>query len=149
MLAVGALLVVSGSVDPAVSFTAASLDRSHSMDVVGDPSGLIALDVAASVSAGQQSRLVDVTNHYGGGSVEATVTLQDGGDGTLHADGDSGDSVTVVVASGGTETVEIDVQGNPGTIVFDVTASSPWLGFSAPDRQTDVQGGPPGGGGPP
>lgn len=124
---------------PSASFTTGELPRSSGSNVVVDTSGVVGLDVAASVSRGPQDWLMDVTNNYPE-AIQVTVTLQDGGDGTLFAAGNSGDSVPFTVNSGDTEPVDIDVQGNPGTIFFTIDATIEGITFSA-TRQTETQGG--------
>jgi len=56
-----ALLVVTAGT-PTVAFTSATFDRGSAATVADDANGLLALDVAGSVSAGSSSRLITVTN---------------------------------------------------------------------------------------
>lgn len=136
--------VVIGSSLPVGSFTTGDLPRVSNLDAVDDGEGLLGLNVSSTVPIGPRSRLVDLTNNHPDATMQASVTLRSGGDGTLYADGQSGDSVVLAIGSGSTRSVDINVQGNPGTITFDIDASVDGISVRA-SRQTESQGGPPGG----
>lgn len=146
-------LVVVGAVlsgIPAASFTSADLTRGSSATVVDDPTGVLSLDVAASVQKNNRERLVDVTNNLGK-TVSVTVTLQDGSQGDLYigsGDTTGSDSVTFNLADGATQTIEVQTTGNPNTdMYFDVTATATAIDITMNNRFTTIQGGggPPGG----
>lgn len=144
-LAVLILTIIVIQVFASASLTRGSLPRDTSNNVVDDPNGALGLDVADSISNNNRDRLVTVTNHGFVGSIYVTVALQSGSKATLYADGDSGNSVAFSLASGNSQTVDIEINGCPSVVAFDVTGAS-GIDVNAPDRQTSVTcGGPPGG----
>lgn len=56
------VLVVAFVVAPSMAFSSGSLDRGSTVDIADDSEGLVGIDVASSVNAGTESRLVTVTN---------------------------------------------------------------------------------------
>lgn len=108
-LVLAAVGVLAISITPSLAFSSVGLDRPGNIGVVDDSNGVVGLDVASSVTAGSQDRLVTVTNNL---NVEAdiTVSLDDSSQGTLYYGGSSvGDSHTVTVGSG--KSVQFDVEG--------------------------------------
>lgn len=143
------IVVVSAVFAIFVTGALSSVQSVRSMDVnaENDPNALLGLDIAESVHRGRQSTLVSVTNRFPARSMGVTITLQDPNNGTLDPDGQASSSVSYTVGAGDTVSVEIDVDGNPDTISFDVQAQAGGVTIEAPGRQTDVTGGQPGGGG--
>ncbi|WP_435102234.1 hypothetical protein [Halarchaeum sp. P4] len=125
------------------AFTTGMVDRGSSVPVASDANGLLALDVASSVTANTTSRLVTVTNNLGQ-QADVTVTLR--GDAranaTLVVDGTSvGDSASVTVADGANRTIDVAVDADApdgSTVRFDVDADADGVTVSAPDRTTTV-----------
>lgn len=140
LLVVGLLLVVVAStVTPTASFTVGSVDRSSTVDIVKDGDGIMTLDIADNLTAGTTQRLVNTTNHVGR-DVNVTVTLQNDTWGTLHADGEDGDSVTYQLNQTELEQVDVTLNCEPTTddaITFRIQADDP--GFEADlNRSVDV-----------
>ncbi|TKX62698.1 hypothetical protein EXE48_02685 [Halorubrum sp. ASP1] len=122
-LAAGAALVGLGAARGSGAYTAASLGRGSALPVASDAAGVLGLDVAPSVAAGAESRLVTVTNRVGR-PVAVTATLAEPV-GTLSNDAGtlaSGDSLVVAV--------EVSCDDAPAAVTFTVEATAA-DGFSA------------------
>ncbi|WP_147438128.1 hypothetical protein [Halorubrum sp. Atlit-28R] len=122
-LAAGAALVGLGAARGSGAYTAASLGRGSALPVASDAAGVLGLDVAPSVAAGVESRLVTVTNRVGR-PVAVTATLAEPV-GTLSNDAGtlaSGDSLVVAV--------EVSCDDAPAAVTFSVEATAA-DGFSA------------------
>lgn len=99
---------------PSSAFTLMDAGRSGAIDVAGDPSGPLGLSVYHCVDKDTIDPLVDTGNQFAD-PLSVTVSLVDGTLGTLHVGTQSGDTVTVSLASGVTDTVS-----------FETTATGPW-----------------------
>jgi len=122
-LAAGAGLVGLAAARGSGAYTAASFDRGSALPVASDAAGVLGLDVAPSVAAGAESRLVTVTNRAGRPAA-VTVTLAETV-GTLSNDAGtlaSGDSLVVAV--------EVSCDDAPAAVAFTVEATAA-DGFSA------------------
>ncbi len=129
-LAAGAGLVGLAATRGSEAYTAASLGRGSTLPVASDAAGVLGLDVAPSVAAGAESRLVTVTNRVGR-PVAVTVTLAEPV-GTLSNDAGtlaSGDSLVVAV--------KVSCEDAPAGVTFTVEATD--AGFLAvATRQASV-----------
>lgn len=116
VLAVTAAGVFGQSTD---AFTSGTVSRGSTADVAGDSSGLIGLDVASSVTAGSESRLVTVTNRLDR-TTAVTVSL-DGSTGTLTngqatlAPGGTLTTAVTVSCESSATSVSFTVRSNAGT----------------------------------
>jgi hypothetical protein len=133
--AVGALSSLLGS----GAYTTGSVERDGAADVVADANGPIGVEVfgvTLELFGNDREPLVTVTNGVDQ-SVDLTVSLGDGGDGTLYFDGQSGNSVTATgVGSGDAVTVEVR-PSVIGTLPFTVSAVAPGIEATL-DRSTTV-----------
>lgn len=137
-----AVVVVAVAAVPAVSFSTATLDRPATVEVVGDDTGLLGLDVPASVPADEETRLVDVTNRFGE-SAQVTVTLDSAT--AVYADlyvggVNRGNQWTFVLTDGATQQVDVVVTtgGDSLPVVFTVGAATRSVTAEA-TRQTTAE----------
>lgn len=110
-------LVFLATTGPTNAHTLGTVDRSSSIDVVGDIDGIQKLNVTSELGEGTGGCLVDVTNHLGQ-DVTVNVSLHE--DSTAYGNlnvslsgSTGGDSVEFNLAAGETQTVNMDV--NSGT----------------------------------
>lgn len=103
------------------------MSRQTNLNLAQDIDGPVSLDKQSSVKAkGNFRELVTITNNFGQ-TITVTVSLQDPSEGTLSAGGQQGNEVRFDLASGNSETVDIDVNENIADgekIYYDVTATS-------------------------
>jgi hypothetical protein len=97
------------------AFTSATTARGSTADVVDDTDGLVGADVADSVTAGTEDRLVTVTNNFRE-SITVSVTLA-GASGTL-----SNSEATLAPGASLTTSVRVDCDSPPESVQFTVTA---------------------------
>jgi hypothetical protein len=110
-----ASLLAAGNAPTA--FTTATTERGSAANVVGDADGLVGVDVAGSVAAGSEDRLVTVTNNFGE-SVTVSVSL-DGADGTL-----SNAEATLAPGASLTTSVTVDCDAPPDVVRFTVRVTT-------------------------
>lgn len=126
-LTIGALVI------PASSYTTAELCRSGSIDVAADLDGLLTLDIADAVCAGETDRLVTITNGFDR-EVTVTVILT-----TDTATFDSGDSKTTPLSIDETAEFDVTVDDAAGdTVAFSVEADGTGLSATA-DRTVPIE----------
>lgn len=117
---------------PTAAFTSVTLDRGSTVGVAGDDTGLLGLDVATSVSAGESSRLVTVTNQ-----LDRTTTVAvsvDSGEGSLSNAGGTlapGDSLVTSV------TVPCDTTASTLPVTIEAEAGSQFT--AAASRETAIE----------
>ncbi|GGN10414.1 hypothetical protein [Halarchaeum nitratireducens] len=125
------------------AFATSAVDRDSALPVAADESGVVGLDVSASVAANDTTRLVTVTNSLDA-PASATVSLHESArdDADLVVDGSIvGDSATVSLSSGASETVDVRVASNTtlDALAFDVSATGErGVTVSAPDRSATI-----------
>lgn len=140
-----------GLLFPSGAYSLVEAARSGVVGVTGDQSAELGLTVYSCVDKDNVDPLVDVTNNFEE-SLSVTVSLVDGGLGTLHADGQSGDSVTFALGIGATTTVYFETTTGgpwPKTLDFDINAGGSVTSVTAA-RTSQIDrncggGGPPGG----
>jgi hypothetical protein len=141
------------------AFSLADVARFGEVGVASDSNAQLGLWVNGTVQNCERQDLVEVTNEFEEDLDEVTVSLNDGSIGTLHADGDSGDSVTFSLPLGVSQMVELEADHSappdtPFTFTFDITGSG-GVTFVEAQRSSTMEGdgncggGPPGGGGGP
>lgn len=142
---------------PTGAFSWADVPRNSVLAVASDSDAELGMVITDPVQNCERQALVEVTNDFTQ-VVDITVTLNDGGIGTLYdPNGDSGNSVTFTLANGNSGIVELDADytgSTPTTFGFDVSAEGSTVSVTAPRTSTlegpgSCGGGPPGGGGPP
>lgn len=139
------VLVVGTVGPPTVAFDAGTADRSTSIGVVDDLYGAQGLNVTSELQEGTEGCLVEVTNDLGQ-DVTVTVSLRDDSTsyGTLKAslvdEVASGDTVRFDLASGDTQTVNMDVNsGTAGnTTYFHVNASGTGIYAETNNRSAPI-----------
>ncbi|WP_226481628.1 hypothetical protein [Natrinema amylolyticum] len=113
------------------AFSHIGADRSVSVGTADDSNGFLGLDVTASVRAGRDDqRLVDVTNNATG-TIAATLSLSDPGQGTIS-------NPDVSLDSGSTRSILVSVEGDSPTgsdaLSFEIDASNENVSISATRR---------------
>ncbi|WP_139043133.1 hypothetical protein [Haloferax massiliensis] len=136
--------LVGATVLPAASFTTAEVDREATVSVVDDSNAIHNLAVASSVTIGQTSRLVTVTNDLETDvSVEIALRADSSDKGALVVDGTSvGDSYTFSLPMGTSRDIDIDVVSDSTLdgerVYFSVNATGTGLTVTAPDRNVSL-----------
>lgn len=130
----GAVVAASGSFET-FGFSNITAMRGATVTTAEDGEALIGLFVPDSIERNKRSLLVEITNNITAG-IEGTVSLSDGGYGTLYGpSGDSGSSVTFSLdtateSSTDSTIIEIDPENYEGMVSFTITATTPDSGFS-------------------
>lgn len=115
-LAICGVLVVAFVVAPSVAFSGGALDRGSAVDIADDSGGLIGLDVAASVNAGAESRLVTVTNQLDQSlTVDVTSTAPLSNAGATLAPGESVRTTATVACGSAPNDLAFTVQATGGS----------------------------------
>jgi hypothetical protein len=118
------LLVGALTAFPASSFTSASVDRSATVSIADDDSGLLTLYKADSVRKNKRDVLVSVVNNANR-PLDITVTGPTGA--VLYGDGTNDDEVVTFndVSDGSENTVEVESQGDYAgqTVEYTITVS--------------------------
>lgn len=144
VLAVITVLLVGLLIVPASSFSTARVDRGSTFNVVADSEASHNLDIASSVTVGQTTRLVTVTNNFG---TDVTIDIQLRSDSTDKGDlvidnVTVGDGSSFSLPAGGSQVVDITVASDSTLdgkeIYFHVNASASGLTANAPDRNVSV-----------
>lgn len=130
---------------PSNLFTALTLPRGSSSDVVSDPSSVVGLDTTH-VGAGTNRELTTITNQF---QQSITVTVSLTGDSvdqaTLYADGiNHGDTVTFdSVASGANVSVNASVKCKDSlvgqSITYDIEATGAGINGTIQDRSVPIE----------
>jgi len=143
-LVVSIAVLLGATVLPAGSFTTAEVNRGVTASVVDDSNAIHNLAVASSVTIGQTSRLVTVTNDLGRDvSVEVALRADSTDKGDLVVDGTNvGDSYTFSLATGTSREIDIAVVSDSTLdgqqIYFGVNATATGLTVTAPDRDVSM-----------
>lgn len=134
-------LGIGSSVLRSSSYTSGSASRDSVVQVAGDTDGaLLGLLVADTVRRKQQSLLCEITNNAGR-TLAIDVSLDDPTQGTLTGPNGSGSTVSLTLADGGTDSVDLTSDEQNGTVVpFSITHSGTDLSFDI-GRQTTVESG--------
>ena len=138
------VILVGSLIVPAAGFSTARLDRGSTFTVVADSEASHNLDIAPSVTIGQTTRLVTVTNNLGTDvSIDIRLRSDSTGKGDLVIDTVTvGDESTFSLPAGNSQEININVTSdstlNGKQIYFDVNASGPGLRVNSPDRNTTI-----------
>jgi VCBS repeat-containing protein len=149
------VVALAGVAVPAASFSTADVPRGTSVSVVGDSNGVVGLDRATSVQAGQDERLVTVTDRFDG-TISLSMSIpQSDGELKVDTDGDgqyevpASSTVQFGLGDGGSAEVYIDAakqSGNPKEITYDVSGEADGASFRM-QRTVGVRNGNGNGGG--
>lgn len=116
-----AMFFLIGILLPTGAFSLVDASRIGSIGVAGDSNADLGLGVFSCIEKNTVDPLVTVTNNLEE-TVDVTVSLVDGGMGTLFASGQSGDSVTFSLGVGNSDTVDMEATaGGPYPKSFDFT----------------------------
>lgn len=115
VVAVGIGLIVSGFVvAPSVAFTTGSVDRGTAVQVVDDTDGFLGIDVADSMQAGTEGRLVTVTNQ-----LNQTLTVDVSSSATL-----SNNQATLAPGDSLTTAATVSCESPPSEVGLTISASA-------------------------
>lgn len=119
LLAVTVLVAILGilTIGPTAAFSSGTLERGATAAVADDANGLVGLEVAGSVTAGDRSRLVTVTNGLDR-TVNAAVTLETASGSLSNA------QTTLAPGESATTSVTVGCESPPETVAFTVTTTS-------------------------
>jgi hypothetical protein len=112
LLVICVVLVVAFVVAPSMAFTSGALDRGSTVDIADDSDGLLGIDVASSVNAGAESRLVTVTNQ-----MDQTLTVTVSAAASL-----SNDQATLTAGESLTTAATVSCDSPPNDLTFTVQA---------------------------
>ena len=139
LVVVAILSVVVLSITPAMLVSSGEMIRDTQFNVVQDIDGPVSLAKEGTVKAnGRYRTLVTVTNSFQQ-PITVTVSLRDPTEGTLSAGGQQGNQVTFDLASGNSQTVDIDVNNNIAdgeVIYYDIQATASGLDVTMNQRST-------------
>jgi hypothetical protein len=123
------------------AYTSARAGRSASANVAGDTEGaLLGLLVNDPVKRNKQELLVEITNNTDQ-TLNLNVSLDTPSQGTLFGPNGSGDTVSLTLAAGATESVDIESREPDGTVVpFSIVRNAYDFSFDL-SRETTVQSG--------
>lgn len=145
------LLVVGGTILPILpltqsssAFSSASYERGSSVPVAADETAVLALDEASAVSAGNTSRLVNVTNNFGRPvTVEVRLRAQSQDDADLVVDGTNvGDTASFRLDAGASQQVDAAVKSSTNltdsTVFFDTSATATGVKATVTNRSVPI-----------
>jgi hypothetical protein len=138
------VVALAGVAVPAASFTTADVPRGASVSVTQDTDGIVGLDKATSVQAGEKERLVTVTNNNDQ-TVDVTITFENPGRGYLTA-ANTGqrNSVELTLTQGESQDIIACTDGNNAEARFSFSAvvgDGELTGESTTDRKVTIENG--------